>query len=62
MVKIQEILCEAHDSLLVIEMAIASGCYFFENWLMKLKCPNLMKPLHTARWNTIFSHINLLER
>ena len=25
----------------------ASRCYFLENWLMKLKCPNLLKPLST---------------
>ena len=25
----------------------ASGCYFFENWLMKLKCPLLLKQLGT---------------
>ena len=25
----------------------ASGCYFFEHYLMKLKCPNLLKPLGT---------------
>ena len=24
-----------------------SRCYFFEKWLMKLKCPNLLKPLGT---------------
>ena len=27
------------------EAAEASPCYFFQNWLMKLKCPNLLKPL-----------------
>ena len=25
----------------------ASPSYFFQNWLMKLKCPNLLKPLDT---------------
>jgi hypothetical protein len=25
----------------------ASWCYFFDKWLMKLKCPNLLKPLGT---------------
>ena len=25
----------------------ANWCYFFEKWLMKLKCPNLLKPLGT---------------
>jgi hypothetical protein len=29
------------------EAVEASGCYFFENWLMKLKCPNLLKPIGT---------------
>ena len=29
------------------EAAEASQCYFFENWLMKLKCPILLKPLDT---------------
>ena len=29
------------------EAVEASGCYFFQNWLMKLKCPNLLKPLDT---------------
>ena len=27
------------------EAVEASWCYFFENWFMKLKCPNLLKPL-----------------
>ena len=27
------------------EAVEASQCYFFENWLMKLKCPILLKPL-----------------
>ena len=29
------------------EAVEASGCYFFEHWWMKLKCPNLLKPLGT---------------
>ena len=29
------------------EAVEASRCQFFENWLMKLKCPNLLKPLDT---------------
>ena len=29
------------------EAVEASPCYFFQNWLMKLKCPNLLKPLDT---------------
>ena len=29
------------------EAVEASQCYLFENWLMKLKCPNLLKPLGT---------------
>ena len=29
------------------EAVEASRCYFFENWLMKLKCPHLLKPLGT---------------
>ena len=29
------------------EAVEASLCYFFENWLMKLKCPKLLKPLGT---------------
>ena len=29
------------------EAVEASWCYFFKNWLMKLKCPNLLKPLDT---------------
>ena len=28
----------------LISTVEASQCYFFENWLMKLKCPNLQKP------------------
>ena len=27
------------------ETVEASWCYFFENWFMKFKCPNLLKPL-----------------
>ena len=27
------------------EAVEASQCYFFENWLIKLKCPHLLKPL-----------------
>ena len=30
-----------------LEAVEANLCYFFENWLMKLKCPNLLKPLGT---------------
>ena len=29
------------------EAVEASWCYFFENWFMKLKFPNLLKPLGT---------------
>ena len=29
------------------EAVEASGCYFFQNWLMKLKIPNYLKPLDT---------------
>ena len=29
------------------EAVEASRCYFFKNWLMKLKCPHLLKPLGT---------------
>ena len=29
------------------EAVEASRCYFFENWLMKVKCSNLLKPLST---------------
>ena len=29
------------------EIVEASQCYFFEKWLMKLKCPKLLKPLGT---------------
>jgi hypothetical protein len=29
------------------EAVEASRCYFFQNWLMKLKCTNLLKPLDT---------------
>ena len=29
------------------EAVEASPCYFFQNWLMKLKCPNLLNPLDT---------------
>ena len=29
------------------EAVEASPCYLFQNWLMKLKCPNLLKPLET---------------
>ena len=32
---------------LLLEAVEASQCYFFENWLMKLKCPILLKPLDT---------------
>ena len=31
----------------LLEAAEACQCYFFENWLMKLKCPILLKPLDT---------------
>ena len=31
----------------LLEAVEASWCYFFENWLMKLKCTNLLKPLGT---------------
>ena len=31
--------------LYLSEAVEACGCYFFENWLMKRKCPNLLKPL-----------------
>ena len=31
----------------LLEAVEASLCYFFENWLMKLKCPLLLKPLGT---------------
>ena len=31
----------------LLEAVEASPCYFFQNWLMKLKCPNLLKPLDT---------------
>ena len=31
----------------LLEALEASRCYFFENWLMKLKCPLLVKPLGT---------------
>ena len=29
------------------EAVEACWCYFFENWLIKLQCPNLLKPLGT---------------
>ena len=29
------------------EAVEASPCYFFQNWLIKLKCPILLKPLDT---------------
>ena len=29
------------------EAVQANQCDFFEKWLMKLKCPNLLKPLGT---------------
>ena len=31
----------------LLEAVEASPSYFFQNWLMKLKCPNLLKPLST---------------
>ena len=31
----------------LLEAVEASLCYFFENWLMKRKCPNLLKTLGT---------------
>ena len=31
----------------LLEAVEASLCYFFENWLMKLKCQDLLKPLGT---------------
>ena len=31
----------------LLEAVEASRCYFFEKWLIKLKCPNLLKPLGT---------------
>ena len=33
--------------LFLLEAVEASRYHFFENWLMKLKCPNLLKPLDT---------------
>jgi hypothetical protein len=33
------------------EAVEANRCYFFENWVQKLKCPHLLKPL-----GTIFQH------
>ena len=33
--------------LFLLEVVEASGCYFFENWLMKLKSPNHLKSLAT---------------
>ena len=33
------------------EAVEANRCYFFENWVKKLKCPHLLKPL-----GTIFQH------
>ena len=32
-------------TLFFSEAVEASRCFFFENWLMKLKCPNLLRPL-----------------
>ena len=31
-------------------LRLNSLCYFFENWLMKLKCQNLLKPLGTLTY------------
>ena len=37
------------------EAVEASRCHFFENWLMKHKCTNLLKPLGTInQWNYWF--------
>ena len=36
-----------HFIYFLLEAVEASQYYFFENWLMKLKCPNLPKPLGT---------------
>ena len=34
--------------LFLLEAVEASRCNFFENWLMKHKCPTLLKPLATV--------------
>ena len=38
-----------------IEAVEASKCHFFENWLMKHKCPNLLKRLGTMDQNKYWS-------
>ena len=36
-----------NQHIFLSEAVEASQCHFFENWLMKLKCPDLLKPLST---------------
>ena len=53
----------------LLEAVEASLCHFFENWLMKLKFPNLLNPLWIIiQWNdwsfypselNYFSHFNM---
>ena len=40
-------ICHWYLILFLSEAVESSLCYFFENWLMKLKFPNLLKPLGT---------------
>ena len=37
------------------EAVEASRCQFFENWLMKHKCPHLLKPLGTINQKKYWS-------
>ena len=39
-------------STFLLEAVEASQCYFFVNWFMKLKCPNLLKSLGTRHPNS----------
>ena len=36
------------------EAVEASLCYFFKNWLMIIKLPNLWFTLHTSMWDTLY--------
>ena len=53
-------------ALFLLEAVEANRCYFFENWVKKLKCPHLLKPLGTIfqhnYWSFYTSEPNTLAR
>ena len=44
-VKLQKVVSLGYLGPFLLEAVEASLCHFFENWLMKLKFPNLLNPL-----------------